>query len=355
MCKKLSRIICVVLTLALVLVASGCGGASASTAAPASTAPSSAAPASTPASASASPAASAPKSSTAIQICGATSGGTYFLLANAICQMLNTKAGDWFKASAQSTAGTPANIRLLEDGETDFAFGQSGVAKQAMDGVGAFDKKYTNFSSVTYVYPNVMQIAVRKDAKITSFADFKGKTFCAGASGSATELNTRDMFDAAGITYEQSTIEYTSETQSADLMKNRQAQGANLIAALGAAAMTDLMSTGDCEIYSFSDAEIKAICDLSPAYFEFTIPAGTYPNQDKEVKTFAVANYIFCRANLDDELVYQFTKAIYENVDTLKAAHKAAGDISPESCVNGLTVPLHPGAEKYFKEIGALK
>ena len=341
MYKKLSRILCAALALALVLVAAGCG------AAPASSAPASAS--------SASSVAAAPQSSIAIQICGATSGGTYFLLANAIAQMLNTNAGDWFKASAQSTGGTPANIRLMEDGETDFAFGQSGVAQQAMEGVGSFDKKYTNFASVTYVYPNVMQIAVRKDAKITSFADFKGKTFCAGASGSATELNTRDMYAAAGIKYEDSTIEYTSETQSADLIKNRQAQGANLIAALGAAAMTDLMSSGDCEIYSFSDEEIKAICALNPAYFEFTVPAGTYPNQDKDIKTFAVANYIFCRADLSEDLVYQFTKAIYENVDTLKAAHKAAGDITPENCVNGLTVALHPGAEKYYKEIGALK
>ncbi|MGE4354694.1 MAG: TAXI family TRAP transporter solute-binding subunit, partial [Oscillospiraceae bacterium] len=232
MCKKISRIFCVVLSLTMILVVSGCGGAASASTAPAS---SSTAPTST--ASSTAPASSAPKSATAIQICGATSGGTYFLLANAICQMLNTSEGDWFKASAQSTAGTPANVRLLEDGETDFAFGQSGVAQQAMDGVGAFDKKYTNLASVTYVYPNVMQIGVRKDANIKSFADFKGKTFCAGASGSATELNTRDMYAAAGITYEDSTIEYTSETQSADLIKNRQAQGANLIAALGAAAM----------------------------------------------------------------------------------------------------------------------
>ena len=285
MCKKFSRIVSVVMAIALVLAVAGCGSA------PASSAPASSAPASSAPVASAAP--STPKSPTAVQICGATSGGTYFLLANAIAQMLNTNASDWFKASAQSTGGTPANIRLLEDNETDFAFGQSGVAQQAYEGVGTFDKKYTNFSSVTYVYPNVMQIAVRKDAKITTFADFKGKTFCAGASGSATELNTRDMFDAAGIKYEEATIEYTSETQSADLIKNRQAQGANLIAALGAAAMTDLMSTGECEIYSFSDEELKAILALNPAYFEFTVPAGTYPNQDKDVKTFAVANYIY--------------------------------------------------------------
>ncbi len=347
MCKKLSRILCVALSLALVLIASGCGAAPASSTAPASSAPgSSAAPASSEV--------AKPKSPTPIQICGATSGGTYFLLANAIAQLLNTEAGDWFKASAQSTGGTPVNIRLMEENETEFAFGQAGVAKQAMDGVAPFDKQYTNLSSVTYVYPNVMQIAVRKDAKITAFADFKGKTFCAGASGSATELNTRDMFDAAGIKYEEATIEYTSETQSADLIKDRQAQGANLIAALGAAAMMDLMSSGDCEIYSFSEAELDAICALNPAYFRFTIPANTYPKQDKEIQTFAVANYIFCRKNLDDEIVYQFIKTIYENNAALTAAHKAAAEIIPENATNGLTVELHPGAARYLKEIGAL-
>lgn len=295
-----------------------------------------------------------PASPEVIQICGATSGGTYFLLANALSQILNTEAGDVFKASAQSTAGTPANVRLLEDGETDFAFGQSGVAQQAMEGTGAFETKFENLASVTYMYPNVMQVAVRKDSKITKFTDFEGKTFAAGASGSATELNTRDMYAAAGMSYDDSTIEYTSETQSADLMKNRQADGANLIAALGAAAMTDLMSSGDCEIYSFSDEEIEAILEISPAYFELIIPAGTYPNQDEDVKTFAVANYMFTRKDLSEELVYQFTKALYENRDGLIQAHKIAENIKPEDATNGLTVPLHPGAERYLKEVGAL-
>ena len=187
--------------------------------------------------------------------------------------------------------------------------------------------------------------SIRKDSKITKFTDFKGKTFCAGASGSATELNTKDMYKALGMTYEQSTIEYTSEAQSAELMKNRQADGANLIAALGAAAMTDLMASKDCDIYSFSDEELDAIVALNPAYFKFTIPAGTYPNQDYEVKTFAVANYIFCRKDLPEDVVYEFTKTLYENVDELINTHKIASNIKPESATNGITVPLHPGAE----------
>lgn len=295
---------------------------------------------------------------TMVQICGATSGGTYFLLANAIAQVLNTKMPDTFKASAQSTAGTPVNIRLMEKKEADFAFGQAGIAKNALDGVGGFEQKFTNIASATYVYPNVMQIAVASDANIKSFADFKGKGFVVGASGSATELNSRDMAKVYGLDYltkKEFTPEYSSEAQSVELLKNRQAVGANLIAGIGAASVMDLMSSGKFELLDFSDEKIAELNKLNPAYFKFVIPANTYPNQPNPVTTFAVANYIFCRKDLPADLVYKFVKTIYENQPDLVAVHKAASGIQKENAVNGLTVPLHPGAEKYFKEIGAVK
>lgn len=299
---------------------------------------------------------SAPSSPYTIQICGATSGGTYFLIANGICQLLNDKASEWFIASAQATAGTPENIRLMEEGETDFAFGQAGVVGQALNGEGAFEgETFDNISSVTYVYPNVMQIAVSNKSGVNSFADFKGKTFCAGASGSATELNTRDMFAACGIAYEDSSIEYTSESQSVELMQNGQADGANLIAAIGAASVTELYSTGDYHLLSFTDEELDAILSYSDAYYKYTIPAGTYANQDEDINTFAVANGIFCRSDLDEDAVYNFVKTMYDNIDDVYEIHSiCANNIALENCVNGMTAPLHPGAEKYYKEVGAI-
>ena len=298
----------------------------------------------------------APASPYTIQICGATSGGTYFLIANGLCQLLNDKAPEWFKASAQSTAGTPENIRLMQEGDTDFAFGQAGVVKQALEGQGAFEgETFDNISSVTYVYPNVMQVAVSNKSGVNSFADFKGKTFCAGASGSATEINTRDMFAACGISYSDSNIEYTSESQSVELMQNGQADGANLIAAVGAASVTELYSTGDYHLLSFSDEELDAICSYSDAYYKYTIPAGTYANQDEDIHTFAVANYIFCRSDMDEDAVYNFVKTIYENLDQVYEIHSiCANNIALENCTNGMTAPLHPGAEKYYKEVGAI-
>ncbi|GHV50292.1 C4-dicarboxylate ABC transporter [Deltaproteobacteria bacterium] len=295
---------------------------------------------------------------TMVQICGATSGGTYFLLANAIAQVLNSKLPDDFKANAQSTAGTPVNIRLMEKKEADFAFGQAGVAKSALDGVGGFEQKFTNIASVTYVYPNVMHIAVPKDANIKTFADFKGKSFAVGASGSATELNSRDMAKVYGLDYlakKEFTPEFASEAQSVELLKNRQAIGANLIAGVGAASVMELMSSGKFELLDFADDKITELNKLNMAYFKYVIPANTYPNQPKPNSTFAVANYIFCRKDLPEDLVYKFTKALYDYQADLVAVHKAASQIKKENAINGLTVPLHPGAEKYFKEIGAIK
>jgi TRAP transporter TAXI family solute receptor len=293
-----------------------------------------------------------------IQICGATSGGTYFLLANAIAQVLNTKMPDDFRASAQSTAGTPINIRLIEKKEADFAFGQAGIAKNALDGVGGFEQKFTNLACTTYVYPNVMQVAVSKEANIKSFADFKGKSFVVGASGSATEMNSRDMAKVYGLDYltkKDFTPEFSSETQSVELLKNRQAVGANLIAGLGAASVMELMSSDKFELLDFPEDKIAELNKINPAYFKYVIEPNTYPNQPKPVTTFAVANYIFCRKDLPDDVVYKFTKALYEYQAELTAVHKAAANIKKENAVNGRTVPLHPGAAKYLKEIGAIQ
>ncbi|MDY3282778.1 TAXI family TRAP transporter solute-binding subunit [Dysosmobacter sp.] len=348
----MKKIVALLLSAAMVMSLAACGSKTqapaASTPAPAASAPA--------ASAAAESGPQAPASPYTIQICGATSGGTYFLIANGLCQLLNDTMPEWFNASAQSTGGTPDNIRLMQEGETDFAFGQAGVVKTALDGTGAFEgETFDNISSVTYMYPNVMQIAVSNKSGIENFTDIKGKTFGAGASGSATELNTRDMFAACGMTYDDAKLEYTSESQSVELMKNGQAQAANLIAAIGAASVTELYSTGDYHLISFTDEQLDAICALSDAYYPYTIPAGTYANQDEDIHTFAVANYIFCRSDLEEEVVYQFVKCMYENLSSVEEIHSIIkGNVALENVTNGMTAPMHPGAEKYFKEVGAI-
>lgn len=360
-----------VMAAAMAISMVACGGtAAAPAAAPAAPAESAAPAAEAPAPAeSAAPAEAAPAEAEApaevtppsspylVQLVGATSGGTFFLIMNGFAQMMNDKLPEWFKASAQSTAGGLEILRLLESGDSDFGMGQAGVARSAIDGTygDGNQPKFVNISSVTYMYPNVMQIAVANNSGIENFTDFAGKSFCAGASGSATETNTRHMYKALGMEYSDK-MQFTSESQSVELMKNGQADGANLIAAIGAASVTELYSTGKYHLLSFTDEQLDEILKMSPAYYKFTIPAGTYANQDEDVTTFAVANWLYARSDMDEDAVYTLVKMLYENIEETQGIHNVLGsNFSLDNCVNGMTVPLHPGAERYYKEVGAIQ
>lgn len=298
---------------------------------------------------------------TFVTIAGATSGGTYFLLANAMAKILNDKLGSQgWKASAQSTPGTPTNIKLLGEKQIEFAFGQAGVAYDAYNGTGSYagKPKAEFLRAVMYMYPNVLQMVATKKSGIKSLAEVKGKTVCVGAAGSATELNSRDLFAQYGFDYvnrKDFKPEYTSESQSVELLKNGQADVANLIAAVPSAAMMDLTSDGTVVLLPIEADVAEKLHKINPAYYADKVPAGSYPGLDKDVPLVSVGNWIFTRADLPDDIVYNFVKTMYENHDELVAAHKVAKNTTLENALTGQTIPLHPGAEKYFKEKGVIK
>lgn len=282
------------------------------------------------------------------------------MLANGIAQMLNTRLPEFFKASAQATAGTAANIRLMDRGDVEFAFGQAGIAFEAFNGVGNYTPATATktFSGVTYLYPNVFQIVVPKDLKVKSFTDLRGRRVAVGASGSATELNARDLARVHDMDYmvkREFVPEFTSEASSVELIQNRQVDAVNLIGALGSASMRTLMATGRYEILPFSDEVVLALNKLNPAYYRFVIPANFYPNQPEPVAVAAVANWLYVANRVPEDIVYLVTKAIYENQPMLQAVHVAAADIKRENALRGMAVPLHPGAARYFREIGVLR
>ncbi|MBP1933874.1 TAXI family TRAP transporter solute-binding subunit [Ammoniphilus resinae] len=289
-----------------------------------------------------------------VKIAGATSGGTYFLMANAMSQLLNEKIPG-INATAQSTAGSPKILELLDTNGGELGVAQAGVADEAFNGKGQFEgKAMKNISQVAFMYPNVMQLVVRKDAGIKTPADLKGKAVAVGAVGSATEINSKDLFVGAGFNYpDDITPEYTSESQSADLLKNKQVVAGNMIASLGSSAMLDIMSTGEFEVLPIPEDMIKKLHDeVNVAYFPYEIPANTYPNQTEPIKTYAVANWLHARADVSEDFIYEVVKQLYENHDYLVNAHKVMENMTLETALNGQTIPLHPGAVKYFKEQG---
>lgn len=331
------------LALLLAVVVSGCGGSKPADGTPTASGE------------------NAPAKPVLINVATATTGGVYYPLGNAFATMWNEKVPG-VKASAQSTAGTPENIKLLGRKEAEVAFAQNGVVYYATSGTGSYEEqgKQTFLRGITHLYPNVMHITVRKDSGIKSLADFKGKRFVPGANQSATELNSREILGTAGLDYRDRNdlrVDYLDYAQAADAVKNEQADGNLIAGGIPTSSVIDMFTSGDVELLNLSDAEIEAITTKYPWYYKFTIPAGTYKGQDTDVNTVAVANILITREDLPEDVVYNLTKALYENREQLIQAHAATEDMKLEDALKGVTevVELHPGAKKFYVEQGLLK
>src|SRR5512143_2629040 len=224
-----------------------------------------------------------------INVATATTGGAYYPIGNAIAQLWNEKVPG-VKASAQATNGTPHNIQLLAKKDAEIAIGQSGVVYQAVNGVGAYKDqgKQAFFSGMTHLYPNVMQWVVRPELKVSSRAELKGRHSVPGPQNSATELNSREMLDVVGLDYRTKgdlKADYLDYNQAAEQLKNKHSEVIMIAGGVPTAAVIDVMTTGEGKLLSLPDDYIQALCKKYPWYFPFTIPAGSYRGQDKEVKT----------------------------------------------------------------------
>jgi len=295
-----------------------------------------------------------------LNIATATTGGAYYPIGNAMAQIWSKNIKEVIRASAQSTAGTPQNVELMVNKEVQVAIGQNGICYYAYYGKGTYEGKppYTDMRGMFTLYPNVMHWIARKDSGIKSVADFRGKKFVPGQVASATEINSREMMEAFGLNYMKDqgetsvTADYLGYNEAVDLIKNAQTDGAHIAGGVPTAAIIDVLSSGAGELIALEEEKIKEICEKYPWYFPFTIPAGSYPNQEQDIKTIALSNILFTDAGQDEELIYLLTKATYEYHDDLVAAHKATAYTVLENSLNGMTVPLHSGAVKYLKEKG---
>ena len=198
-----------------------------------------------------------------------------------------------------------------------------------------------------------MQIAALAEAGVSTVADLKGKSLSVGAAKSGTELNARAILGAAGMTYEDlGKVEYLPFAESVELMKNRQLDATLQSAGLGVASLKDLATSTPITVIP---VPAELVDKIGGAYHGATVPGGTYTGQDADVATAAVTNILVTHSDVPEETVYQMTKSLFENLDSVKAAHAAAKDIDPAKATENLPIPLHPGAERYYREAGILK
>ncbi|HEV2573853.1 MAG TPA: TAXI family TRAP transporter solute-binding subunit [Beijerinckiaceae bacterium] len=284
---------------------------------------------------------------------GGTSG-VYYPMGVAISKIFSEKIKG-SRPSVQATKASVENLVLLQQGKGEIAFTLGDSLAFAWEGneEAGFKTKQTKLRGLAAIYPNFVQIVASQDSGIKTLADLKGKRLSVGAPKSGTELNARAILAAAGITYKDlGKIEYLPFGESVDLMKNRQLDATLQSAGLGVAAIRDLASSVPINVVEIPAAIVEK---TGAPYIKGIIPKGTYTGQDSDVQTAAVVNYLVTRSDLSENVVYEMTKSIFENLDELRAAHSAAKDIDIKRALEGMPVPVHPGAEKYLKERGVTK
>jgi uncharacterized protein len=284
---------------------------------------------------------------------GGTSGA-YYPIGVALSQIYSEVMPE-AKMSVQSTKASVENLNLIQAGKGEAAFALGDAVSSAWKGdeEAGFKTPLTNLRTISAMYPNYIQIVASKDSGITTLADLKGKRISVGAPKSGTELNARTIFAAAGISYEDfSKTEYLSFSASVELMKNRQLDATLQSAGLGVASLRDLSTSINVVFIPIPADIIAKINDA--AYEPSTIPADTYEGQTEALSTVAIRNILVTSKEVSEEVVYLMTKSMFDNLDKLVTAHKAATGIDKNLAANS-PIPLHPGAEKFYKEIGLIK
>ena len=283
---------------------------------------------------------------------GGTSG-VYYPLGVGLSKIYGEKIAG-ARTQVQSTKASVENLNLLQQGKGELALALGDSVKLAWEGdaEAGFKAPLDKLRGIAAVYPNYIQIVASKESGIKSFADLKGKSLSVGAAKSGTELNARKIFAAAGMSYDDlGKTEYLPFAESVELIKNRQLDATLQSAGLGVASIKDLSASMEVTMVSVPE---DVVAKLGAPYIAAKIPAGTYQGQDGDVGTVAIVNFLVTHSDVSDEMAYQMTKLLFENLPELEAAHKAAKQIKLESALNGMPVPLHPGAERYYKEKGLM-
>ena len=280
------------------------------------------------------------------------STGTYYGFCNVISSLLKEKTGA--QLMIQASGASKANILDVEDGIVDMAIVQNDVMDYAYNGTSLFADvgAIKSFSTLGAAYAEVCQIVAKADSGIKTVADLKGKKVSVGDSGSGVEFNAQQILGAYDITFEDIDKQNLSFQASADALKDGKIDAFFCTAGAPTVAITDLSTTTGIVLVEIDAEHLANLQKDYGFYAAYTVPAGTYNGVDADVTTVAVKATFIVSNDLDEETVYQLTKAIYENKD--EYSHEKAAEMSLEYAVSSISVPFHPGAERYYKEVGAI-
>ena len=274
--------------------------------------------------------------------------GTYYPLGGAMAEIINANVKN-VNATAVSTGASVANINKLNEGEFQMVMVQNDVTYYAYSGTEMFQQKLEGLRGVATLYYETIQIVTLSTTGIKGFDDLRGKRIAVGAAGSGTEVNARQILEIVGLTYDDIKPQYLSFAEAANGLRDGNTDAAVLTAGVPTAAVRDIAAQRDVVIVPIPDDVATKLIARYPFYTRYSVPKDTYPKQTADVPTLAVKAMLAVDASLDEQLVYDVTKAIFTNLDRLGLAHAQGKVIKKETAGEGMPIPMHPGAQKFYK------
>ncbi|MBR5288829.1 MAG: TAXI family TRAP transporter solute-binding subunit [Clostridia bacterium] len=286
----------------------------------------------------------------------AGTSSTFYPISATVVKLWNDNI-EGMRATATPSGGGIDNLNQAYDGDAQIGIANANLVYQAQQGLAAFeDYANENLRIFAGLYLNPNQVVVTRDSGIDSVKALAGHRISVGAPGSTTIEEAEIHLSLFGLSLEDVKAEYMGTSESADAISNRQLEGLWVMAGTPNAAVTQILTTADARLLEIPPETVEALREEYPWYASAEIPAGTYVGQDEPVMTSAVRLTLFITADVDEETVYQMAKVFWENWDMLCENHAALRRANPEEAAADVAgVEIHPGAARYYREIGIMK
>jgi uncharacterized protein len=300
------------------------------------------------------PAESAPTTQQALSIATGGTGGVYYPVGGGYAQIIEQFVPG-YTAAVEVTNASVENVGLISRGDADFALALADTVLAAYSGTGRFGEggelpQLPNLRIITIAYTNAVHIITVEDAEINSLADLRGKRVSVGAPGSGTELSAQTILESNGITYDDIEVHRLSVNETADALRDGVIDAGFWSGGVPTGGVLSLAETRQIRLVPLSAEEVENIRAADSTFIPYTFAAESYRGIEA-TNSVGTPNLIVVSTEMDEELAYNFTKALFENIDTVRSIHPSANETIAEEALNS-PVPLHAGAIRYFEEIG---
>jgi TRAP transporter TAXI family solute receptor len=280
-----------------------------------------------------------------------TTTGAFYPIGTGMANIIN-KYVDGADVSVQATGGAAENVGLVGTKKADLGLSAADLPIAAISGEEPFEDHKMDLNAICGLWIQSIQI-VTLDPSIETVDDLRGKKVSVGAVGGGSEVAAKQILECHGITYDDLNVEFLSFGESATKMKDGQLDASILRTTVPAAALSDLSLTHEMYMVKMDKAAIEKLLEVEPSYTMDTIKAGIYKDVKEDMLTAGQKILFIVRPDLDEDLVYEITGALFDNVSELWSIHPSTESIDPETAWD-IPIPLHPGAEKYFKDTGRM-